>query len=90
MCCSSGRIGKKAKGAAGATLVGLVVLALAACGQDNGDAIDPRGDDLQVIEKEVEGVTYRCLYLYRDGGYDGGPALWCDRLTTEERTRVNE
>lgn len=64
-----------------------------ACGDDDDTTKDPHadvwvddaevpvGDDLTVIETEVDGTYYRCLYVYADGYQSGGPAMWCERLS---------
>lgn len=63
-------------------LLAAVALALtvAACGGQESGVPLTNPDDISVILKEVDGTTYRCLYVYRKAGYHGGPAMWCERL----------
>lgn len=59
----------------------LVVFALGACVDENGDTAetDVTSESLSVIEKEHNGITYTCLFVYVDGYQAGGPAMWCER-----------
>ncbi len=77
---------------AAALAVAVVLPFVAACGDDDDATEDPHADtwvadtetpvadDLTVIDAVIEGVSYRCLYLYADGYHAGGPAMWCERL----------
>ena len=56
----------------------------AACSEDgndagSGDVLVGESGDFDFIELDNAGITYLCIYRYVDGGYDGGPALWCER-----------
>lgn len=71
-----------------AAIIAAALLGLVACGGDGeSDPDDPAVSDGSLSERwttitdPVTSKTYRCYSYYVDGGYDGGPALFCDELT---------
>ncbi len=55
-------------------------ISLSACGSDDVDpAVDGSPRWTTITDPET-GKTYRCYSYYIDGGYDGGPALFCDEV----------
>jgi hypothetical protein len=69
-------------------LVAITVIAVVtSCGNDGGPSGDSSSNGVEFIDvTHDDGTRYRCLWSYKDGGYDGGAGLWCERINTTTTT----